>query len=193
MLVYVVLLPLVLLQAAGLRRPIRSEGIAKVPFGLGVGTMYSLTTISGPPLALFWRNQGLDKHELRATLAQIRIAEGLSTATAYYFLSLYSPLGFQISTLLLLPMVIGIQIGRYAIRTVKVDTFRMLTTSFDAWIIGFGISKTVVDLHLASITYGYTIFAVVALIQFWLLYRFFNQAKPGRLTLGVSPSLSGHG
>src|SRR5215467_725682 len=49
---YMVLLPLILLQAAGLRRPIRSERSIGVPFGAGVGLLYSVTTISGPPLAI---------------------------------------------------------------------------------------------------------------------------------------------
>ena len=49
---FALLLPLILLQAAGYRRPIRSERSIGVPFGTGVGLLYSLTTISGPPLAL---------------------------------------------------------------------------------------------------------------------------------------------
>src|SRR5262245_16041020 len=47
---FVVLLPLILLQAAGIRRPIQSERAAALVFGTGVGVLYSVTTISGPPL-----------------------------------------------------------------------------------------------------------------------------------------------
>jgi len=57
--VYAVILPLILLQAAGFRRPLKGEATAAVPLGLGVGLLYSITTISGPPIALFWNNQGL--------------------------------------------------------------------------------------------------------------------------------------
>jgi len=46
---YVVLLPLILSQAAGFRRPIHSERAAGIPLGMGVGTLYATTTISGPP------------------------------------------------------------------------------------------------------------------------------------------------
>lgn len=91
LLVYVLLLPLILVQAAGYRRPIRSELAASVPFGTSLGLVYSLTTISGPPLALFWNNQGLAKGEFRAALAQVRVAEGLLTSSAYYVLNLYTP------------------------------------------------------------------------------------------------------
>jgi uncharacterized protein len=47
------LLPLILLQAAGYRRPIHAERIAGVLFGTAVGALYAITTISGPPLAMF--------------------------------------------------------------------------------------------------------------------------------------------
>src|SRR5262245_28160959 len=48
---YLILLPLILIQAAGFRRPIKSEQAIGLPFGLGLGVLYSVTTISGPPLA----------------------------------------------------------------------------------------------------------------------------------------------
>src|SRR5689334_588338 len=54
---YLILLPLILFQAAGYRRPIQSEKAIGVPFGLGLGLLYSVTTISGPPLALLLNNQ----------------------------------------------------------------------------------------------------------------------------------------
>ena len=47
---YTALLPLILIQAAGLRFPIARIRLIGVPFGAGVGVLYSLTTISGPPL-----------------------------------------------------------------------------------------------------------------------------------------------
>ena len=62
------LLPLILLQAAGVRRPIASERAIGLPFGAGLGLLYSVTTISGPPLALLFNNQGLAKREFRAAL-----------------------------------------------------------------------------------------------------------------------------
>src|SRR5204863_5689489 len=58
---FALLLPLILLQAGGFRRPVRRERRWGAPFGAGVGALYSLTTISGRPLALFLNNQGLAK------------------------------------------------------------------------------------------------------------------------------------
>jgi len=67
-----VLLPLILIQAAGRRWPIRNERGAAVPLGAGVGLLYGLTTISGPPLTLFWNNQGVAKDDFKVGLAVIR-------------------------------------------------------------------------------------------------------------------------
>ena len=72
---YIVILPLILIQAAGWRRPIRSTWLVGVPFGTGLGVLYSVTTISGPPLAILFNNQGLVKTEFRAGLALVRVAE----------------------------------------------------------------------------------------------------------------------
>src|SRR5258708_8262479 len=49
---FVVLLPLILLQPAGFRRPIRAERSVGAAFGVGLGVLYSITTISGPPRAI---------------------------------------------------------------------------------------------------------------------------------------------
>ena len=55
---FVVLLPLILVQAAGYRRAIRSERAVGFAFGGGIGTLYAVTTISSPPLAVMLSNQG---------------------------------------------------------------------------------------------------------------------------------------
>src|SRR5437762_3217568 len=44
---YIVLLPLIFIQAAGIRRPLRAERLIGLPFGAGIGFLYSVTTISG--------------------------------------------------------------------------------------------------------------------------------------------------
>src|SRR5215831_3828918 len=86
---YVVLLPLILLQAAGYRRPIRAERVAGAIFGTGVGVLYSVTTISGPPLAIALNNQGFAKREFRAALGFIRLAESSMTAVAYFWAGMF--------------------------------------------------------------------------------------------------------
>ena len=69
-----------------MRCPIKAEKLVGVPFGAGLGFLYSVTTISGPPLALLFNNQGCVKQDFRAGLAVIRVAESTLTAIVYYHL-----------------------------------------------------------------------------------------------------------
>src|SRR2546427_8633721 len=81
---YTILLPLILVQAAGIRRPIQSERLIGLPFGTGLGFLYSVTTVSGPPLAILFNNQGLVKREFRAGLGLIRVAESSVRAMVHH-------------------------------------------------------------------------------------------------------------
>src|SRR6266480_7730973 len=108
---YAFLLPLILLQAAGIRRPIGPEKLLGVPFGSGLGFLYSVTTISGPPLALLFNNQGLARQDFRAALSLVRIAESSATAVAYYFLGLYSLNSAELLPWIAPSVLIGIPLG----------------------------------------------------------------------------------
>jgi len=174
---YATMLPLILLQAAGIRRPIKSELGFKIPFGVGVGLCYSLTTISGPPIALFWNNQGLTKNEFRAALAQVRLGETVFTGLAYLALRLYSPVSLQLSGLMLIPMIIGVPLGALTVKRVGVEVFRRVCMSFDAWIVAYGLSKVLGDIGLITGNLAYSIFAITILIDLVLLYRFFGNHK----------------
>jgi len=58
------------------------EDLVAAPFGTGVGFLYSVTTISGPPLALMFNNQGYAKRDSRASLAVVRVAESSISCTS---------------------------------------------------------------------------------------------------------------
>lgn len=171
---YAVLLPLILLQAAGVRRPIRSEKAVGVPFGMGIGTLYSVTTISGPPLALLFNNQGYAKQEFRAALGLIRVAESAMTAVAYYFLGLYSIENAQLLPYIVPSVLLGIPLGTFLIGRIDPETFRRLCMSFDAVVVGFGMSKVLIELKLASSPEAYSVLAAAVAIDAVLLYRFFQ-------------------
>ncbi|MGO9643592.1 MAG: sulfite exporter TauE/SafE family protein [Candidatus Bathyarchaeia archaeon] len=183
---YATMLPLILLQAAGIRKPIKSELGFKIPFGLGVGLCYSLTTISGPPIALFWNNQGLTKNEFRAALAQVRIGETVFTGLAYLALRLYSPVSLQLTGLMLIPMIIGVPLGALTVKRVGVEIFRRVCMSFDAWIVGYGLSKVLGDIGLLAGDLGYSIFAITIVIDLVLLYRFFGNHKTRTQAVSIS-------
>lgn len=171
---YFLLLPLILLQAAGIRKPIRAEKAIAVPFGMGIGTLYSVTTISGPPLALLFNNQGYAKQDFRAALSVIRVAESGMTAIAYTFLGLFSAGSMEIIPFIVPSVLLGIPLGTFLIRWMDPETFRRICMAFDALVVGFGLSRVLVELQLASAVTTYSILSIVVLLNGFLLYRFFQ-------------------
>jgi uncharacterized membrane protein YfcA len=171
---YLVLLPLILLQAAGFRRPIQAEKAIGLPFGFGLGVLYSVTTISGPPLALLLNNQGLDKRQFRAALGFIRLAESSFTAIAYFSTGLITTQSNLLIPQILPSVLIGVPIGAALIRQMKVETFRRICMSFDAWIVGFGVSTVLHDTNLVAGAPAYLFLLGVILVDAVLLYRFFS-------------------
>jgi uncharacterized protein len=178
---YAVILPLILMQAAGYRRPIRFAWIVGLPFGTALGVLYSVTTISGPPLAILFNNQGLVKNEFRAGLALVRVAESSVTAVVYYHLGLFIAESQNILLAFIPSALIGIPLGAYVIRRVDAETFRRICMSFDAWVVGFGLSRVLIELNLIESPWAYTIMAVTILIDIYLLYIFFTVTKAATL------------
>lgn len=175
---FIALLPLILFQAAGYRRPIRSERSVGLMFGGGVGLLYSVTTISGPPLAVMLSNQGLTKQDFRAALGFIRLAESSLTAVAYYYAGLYSIDSMGLIPYILPSIVIGVPIGAVLIQRIRPETFRRICMSFDAWIVAFGLSTLLKDLQLVESNRAYFVLVAVGLLDTWLLYRFFSVQLP---------------
>src|SRR5215216_152577 len=167
------LLPLILFQAAGFRRPIRSERSAGFVFGGGVGILYSVTTISGPPLAVALSNQGLTKRDFRAALGFIRFAESSLTAVAYAYSGLFSRESIALIPLILPSIAVGVPIGGYLIRRLRPETFRRICMSFDAWIVAFGLSTLLQQLKLVEGNRAFLVLFAVGILDTWLLYRFF--------------------
>jgi len=176
---YAVILPLILLQAAGWRRPIRSTWVIGLPFGTSLGILYSVTTISGPPLAILFNNQGLVKNEFRAGLALVRVAESSVTAVVYYHLGLFISESANILLLLIPCVMVGIPLGAYLIRRLDAETFRRICMSFDAWVVGFGLSRVLIELNLVESPWAYSVMAITILIDAYLLYIFFTVRKAG--------------
>jgi uncharacterized membrane protein YfcA len=183
---FTLLLPLILVQAAGYRRPIQSERAIGVPFGTGVGLLYSLTTISGPPLALMLNNQGLAKREFRAALGFIRLAEASFTAIAYAYAGLFTAASLALVPSILPGLLIGVPLGAWLIRRINAETFRRVCMSFDAWVVGFGISTLLRALHIVEGAQAYGVLATVIFVDLLLLYRFFSAARPAPLALSES-------
>jgi uncharacterized membrane protein YfcA len=174
---FAVLLPLILLQAAGFRRPIKAERRVGLLFGGGLGVLYSVTTISGPPLAVMLSNQGLAKQDFRAALGLVRLAESTFTAAAYGMTGMFSTESAGLLPYILPSLVVGIPLGVRVIHHVRPETFRRICMSFDAWVVGYGISTLLRQLHVIDTGAAFSVLAAVGLLDVWLLYRFFRHQR----------------
>ncbi len=171
------LLPLILLQASGRRWPIRNERSAAVPLGAGVGLLYGLTTISGPPLAVFFNNQGLAKNDFKVALAVIRSIESVCALIAYSYLGLLTRESASILPWIAPGVLIGFPIGHVLVTRVGVETFRRICMSFDAYLVSFGLSRTLTGEGVAPLV-AYSILFVTAVIDTRLLWTFFRPRTP---------------
>jgi uncharacterized protein len=64
------------------------------------------------------------------------------------------------------------------IQRIRPETFRRVCMSFDAWIVGFGLSTLIKDLHLVESNLAFLVLAAVVMIDTVLLYRFFTVQLP---------------
>jgi hypothetical protein len=170
------LLPLILLQAAGYRRPIKAERAANLVFGGGLGVLYSVTTISGPPLAIMLNNQGLAKRDFRAALGVVRLAESSLTAIAYAYAGLFTATSLSLIPWIVPSIIVGVPIGAFIIQRMRVETFRRICMSFDAWVVAFGLSRLLQELGVVESNAAYLVLAGVGALDIWLLFRFFHTA-----------------
>lgn len=189
---YAALLPLILVQAAGLRFPIRRTRVVGVPFGTGVGMLYSLTTISGPPLALYFNNQGMTKDDFKVALALTRSIESTCTLVAYAALGMITSESTALVPYLAPGVLIGLPIGFALIRHVQPETFRRVAMSFDAWLVGFGLSRVVARLELLPEIWAFQILTLTILVDALMLRAFFRgrAVAPRTDDSGVIPATS---
>jgi uncharacterized protein len=176
-----------LVQAAGWRRPLQSTWLVGLPFGGAIGVLYSVTTISGPPLSILFNNQGLVKDEFRAGLALVRAVESSVTAVVYWHLGLFVRESVPLLPVFALGMLVGIPLGAYAIRRMDAETFRRICMSFDAWVVGFGLSRVLIELEIVASPAAYGFMAATMAIDLYLLYLFFTRRMAARRQPPVIP------
>ena len=175
-----VLLPLILIQASGRRWPVQNERRAAVPLGAGVGVLYGLTTISGPPLALFWNNQGLAKDDFKVALALVRSIESVCALLVYAYLGLLTHESGGLLPWIVPGVLIGFPIGHALIRRVGVETFRRVCMSFDAYLVSFGLARTLIDTGIMP-GVAYQLLVATAIVDTSLLWTFFRSRRGHRV------------
>ena len=68
---------------------------------------------------------------------------------------------------------IGVPLGAFIIRHAPVETFRRVCLSFDAWVVGFGLSRLLNELHLLDGPAAYLVMVGIVSLDIWM-YRFFT-------------------
>lgn len=186
---YGVLLPLIVLQASGRRWPIKREKSAAVPLGAAVGVLYGLTTISGPPLALFWNNQGLAKHEFKLGLAIVRSVESVCALLAYAWLGLVTMESVKILPVIAPGVLLGFPFGHWLLRRVGSETFRRVCMSFDAYLVAFGLAHVLIGTAGVAPIFAYQLMTVTALVDTPLLYLYFRArgSRPAQAVFAAVP------
>jgi hypothetical protein len=185
---YVVLLPLIVVQASGWRWPLRNERRAAIPAGGCVGLLYGLTTISGPPLALFWNNQGLEKNDFKVALAIIRSIESVCALLAYAYLGLLTHENAALLPWLAPGVLIGFPVGHWLVRRIGVETFRRVCMSFDAYLVAFGLARTLVGIDVSP-ALAYQVLVATAIVDGRLLWSFFRtSARSAERPIAEAPA-----
>src|SRR5438046_9618720 len=69
-------------------------------------------------------------------------------------------------------VLLGLPLGSFLIRYMRTETFRRICMSFDAWIVGFGLSRTIIDLKMLTPTGAYGVWSAVMLFDLYLLFGF---------------------
>ncbi|HEU0031698.1 MAG TPA: sulfite exporter TauE/SafE family protein [Kofleriaceae bacterium] len=178
---YATLLPLIMIQAAGLRFPIQRVRAVGLPFGAGVGVLYSMTTISGPPLAMYFNNQGMAKDDFKVALAMARSIESISTLVAYTALGMITADSTALVPYLAPGVLIGLPLGFALIRHIHPETFRRVCMSFDAYLVSFGLSRVLDKLELVPTVWAFQTMTLVVIIDALMLRAFFKKRLPAHV------------
>jgi uncharacterized protein len=96
------------------------------------------------------------------------------TAAAYYKLGLFIEESNSLMLVLIPSVLVGIPLGAFVIRRLDAETFRRICMSFDAWVVGFGLSRVLIELKLMEGPWAYSVMAATILIDLFLLYLFFT-------------------
>lgn len=187
---YGVLLPLIIIQSAGMRWPMRSDSVMGLPLGAGVGALYAATTISGPPLALLFNNQGLSKDEFRAALSLFRLVETTLTALVYWKLGLFTSASVALSLKFAPVVAVGLPLGYLLLRAVQPETFRRACMVADALLVSYGLARVSVALQLTDWTVGYGAIAIVAGIELVIILQYLKHRQRAALARAAGDPFS---
>ncbi len=129
----------------GYKKSVKNEKIAFLPIGILSGFLNGSTSMSGPPIVLFYSNQGLDKQSFRANLVIYFLFLNIVTAISYLIAGVFNGLVIKYSLIFLPIMIAGTLIGMVLTRRINEKTFKkvilliVLISGLAAVASGFGL------------------------------------------------------
>src|SRR5437773_10182150 len=98
----------------------------------------------------------------------------------YYHLGLFAAESQSIFLMIIPGVIVGIPLGAYLIRRLDAETFRRICMSFDAWVVGFGLSRVLIELKLMESPWAYGVMASAILVDSYLLYVRSEERRVGK-------------
>lgn len=126
--VYIGLLMLAagLMFAGGLRVRVANERLAGIPVGLASGVMGGSVSMPGPPIILFFANQGMPPLQFRQNLVMVITLQLVLSLPVYYLNDLLPPRAFLWSAAILPALLLGGVVGTRLLSIVSERLFRHL-------------------------------------------------------------------
>ena len=178
---YIFLAPLILLQSLGYRKSLGLRRHVAGAFGVLVGFLYSLTTISGPPLAMVFNNDNFEKEDFRAAMAIIRTIESSTTLVAYYFFGIFNAESLKLFAWIAPGVIVSMSLGAFLLGKLDPSVFRRLCISVDVWIIAFGLTRSILVYKWLPSFICYFVFLFLVFFDGVVLFRFLKRGNFGFL------------
>ncbi|WP_246788325.1 hypothetical protein [Bradyrhizobium sp. CCBAU 53421] len=112
--------------------------------------------------------------------------ESSATAFVYYKLGHFISESGSLLYAFIPSVLPGIPLGSYVIRRLDPEMFRRVCMSFDAWIVGFGLSRVLIELDLVQNAWAYSVMTATILIDFCLLLLILYHAQSGLVRATVA-------
>ena len=89
---------------------------------------------------------GVPRRASRSSASPSRASRRLPTASS----ASLPPRRCSVGSWIVPSVLIGIPLGAFVIRRIDAETFRRVCMSFDVWVVGFGLSRALIDLKLGA-------------------------------------------
>jgi len=122
-------IPFAIVLLMGYKKKVKNERMAFIPVGFISGLLKGAVSMSGPPVVLFFSNQGMMKQAFRANLVFFFLSLNIAAFISYIVSGLISREVVRYTILFLPAMLVGVFVGMALIRKVRELFFRRIVLS----------------------------------------------------------------